>query len=82
MSANETKFIVMAKSILKAELKRRQLSYKRLAELMVEAGVNESERNLGNKIGRGTFSAAFFLQCLSVIGVKSVDIEDRTMADW
>ena len=81
MAANDKKFIAMAKSILKAELKRREVSYKQLAGLLAGIGVNESERNLGNKIGRGTFSAAFFLQCLTVIGVRRLDIEEVMGAD-
>ncbi|PJN93206.1 hypothetical protein CNY89_22710, partial [Amaricoccus sp. HAR-UPW-R2A-40] len=32
----------------------------------------ENERNLNNKISRGGFSAAFFLQCLRSIGVNDL----------
>jgi hypothetical protein len=47
-----------------------------LAERLGEIGVQENERNLNNKISRGGFTAAFLLQCLGAIGVKSVQIGD------
>ncbi|WBT40151.1 DUF6471 domain-containing protein [Hyphomicrobium sp. DMF-1] len=39
-------------------------------------GVPESERNIANKISRGGFTAAFFLQCLSAIGCSVVRLDD------
>jgi transcriptional regulator with XRE-family HTH domain len=57
-----------AKNLLKAELKRRGMSYRDLAEKLGTLGVAETERNLANKISRGGFTAAFFLQCLDAIG--------------
>jgi 3-mercaptopyruvate sulfurtransferase SseA len=62
--------------ILKAELKRRSLSYRDLAEKMEALGIHDSERNITNKINRGTFTAAFFLQCLAAIGCKTLRLED------
>lgn len=56
-----------AKNLLKAELKRRGYTYAKLAEALAGVGVNETERNLNNKISRGGFSAAFLLQCLDAI---------------
>jgi hypothetical protein len=57
------------KGILKAELKRRHVSYAELAEKLHAIGVKgESERNLANKISRGGFTAVFFVQCLAAIG--------------
>lgn len=63
-----------AKGLLKAELKRRNVSYRELAERLTAMGVPESERNLANKISRGGFTAAFLLQCLRVVGVETVDL--------
>ena len=71
-----------AKGLLKAELKRRGLGYRDLAERLTAAGYRttdgtpESERNLANKIARGSFTAAFLLQCLSVIGCHLVRLDD------
>jgi hypothetical protein len=63
-----------AKGLLKAELKRRNVSYRELAERLTAAGNPESERNLTNKISRGGFTASFLLQCLRVIGCDTVDL--------
>ena len=65
-----------AKGLLKAELKRRGLGYRDLAERLTAAGTPENERNLANKISRGSFTAAFLLQCLAVIGCQSVRLDD------
>lgn len=63
-----------AKAILKAELKRRGMTYGDLVERLATHGVVESEANLRNKISRGSFTAAFFLQCLLAIGCEHVQI--------
>jgi hypothetical protein len=63
------------KGILKAELKRRGLTYAQLVEKLAVLGVVETEANLRNKISRGAFTAAFFLQCLSAIGCEVVQIK-------
>jgi hypothetical protein len=65
-----------AKGILKAELKRRNVGYRELADKLTADGTPESERNLANKISRGGFTAAFFLQCLSVIGCSVIRLDD------
>ena len=57
-----------AKNLLKAELKRRGVTYGQLVEKLAAIGVMDSERNLNNKISRGGFTAAFLLQCLEAIG--------------
>lgn len=67
--------VVRVKNILKAELKRRGVSYRDLAEKLTEMGTPDSERNLANKIARGTFTAAFFVQCLSAIGAREIRLD-------
>lgn len=57
-----------AKGLLKAELKRRNLSYADLAEQLRAVGVEETPENINNKIARGKFSAVFMVQCLEAIG--------------
>lgn len=64
-----------AKNILKSELKRRGLTYADLAERLTEKGARESERNIANKISRGSFTAAFFIMCMDVIGAHSLSLE-------
>ncbi len=56
-----------AKNLLKAELKRKGVTYAQLAEKLSVIGVHENERNLNNKISRGGFTAAFLIQCLEAI---------------
>lgn len=64
-----------AKNILKSELKRRGITYKELAERLNAMGANENERNIANKISRGSFTAAFFMMCMDAIGAASVNLE-------
>ncbi len=61
-----------AKNLLKAELKRRGVGYRELAEKLTALGAPETERNIANKISRGGFSAAFLVQCLDAIGAADV----------
>jgi hypothetical protein len=62
------------KGMLKAEVKRRNMTYEQLAEKLAEIGVNDSARNIINKINRGSFSAVFFVQCLRAIGCRSISL--------
>jgi hypothetical protein len=64
------------KGILKAELKRRNVGYKQLAEMLGKLDVHETEANIKNKISRGGFTAVFFVQCLVAIGCSVVRLED------
>lgn len=62
------------KGLLKAELKRRNLGYRELAEKLTAMGIPETERNIANKIARGGFTAVFFVQCLTAMGAKSISL--------
>ena len=64
-----------AKNILKAELKRRGITYAQLAEKLQALGAKENERNIANKISRGSFTAAFFMMCMDAIGARQVSLE-------
>jgi hypothetical protein len=70
-------FEIKAKNLLKGELKHRGLTYAQLAEKLAAIGVEESERNLANKISRGGFTAAFLLQCLEAMGAHSLRIGEH-----
>jgi hypothetical protein len=63
-------------AVLKAELKRRNVGDRELAEKLIATGFPETERNIANKISRGGVTAAFFIQCLSVIGCTKLRLED------
>lgn len=73
---NATDWQERAKNLLKAELKRRNVGYRELAEKLTSLGIPETERNIANKISRGGFTAAFFIQCLSAIGCTTLRLED------
>lgn len=61
-----------AANLLKSELKRHGVKYADLVEKLAELGVEEKEVNVRNKLSRGSFTAAYFLQCLEAIGAKEV----------
>jgi hypothetical protein len=62
------------KGMLKAELKRRGVTYADLVGKLADIGVMDSEPNIRNKISRGKFTAVFLLQCLTAIGASSLRI--------
>ncbi|MCB1474029.1 MAG: hypothetical protein KDJ68_14430 [Rhodobiaceae bacterium] len=64
----QTEWEARAANLLKAELKRKGVTYAQLVEKLAGIGVDEKEVNVRNKLSRGKFSAAFLLQCLSAIG--------------
>lgn len=64
---DQSEWAIKAKNILKAELRRKGVSYRELSERLGEMGTEISEQSVNNKISRGGFSAAFFLQCLGAI---------------
>jgi hypothetical protein len=64
----DTEWEAKVKGLLKAELKRRNISYAQLVDKLAEIGVKESEPNVRNKLSRGKFTAVFLVQCLEAIG--------------
>lgn len=64
------------KGLLKAELKRRNVSYRELADKLSVIGISETETNIKNKISRGGFTAVFFVQCLVAIGCTTLRLAD------
>lgn len=66
------------KRLLKSELVKRGIKTSDLVELLNREGLNETKSSVTSKISRGTFSATFFLQCLSVIGCTKLEIETYT----
>ena len=77
MARSPKNWQVKVKGILKAELKRRDLSYRDLAKKLGRIGVKDSERNISNKIARGSFTAVFFVQCMEAIGCRTIHLEDE-----
>ena len=59
-------------NLLKAELKRKGVTYAQLVTKLDAMGIDEKEVNIANKLSRGKFSATFMLQCLSAIGAQEL----------
>lgn len=72
----DTEWEARVKGLLKAELKRRGVSYAQLVEKLAAIGVVDSEPNIRNKMARGKFTAVFLLQCLEAIGASSLRLSD------
>ena len=72
----DTEWEARVKGLLKAELKRRNVSYAQLVERLADIGVVDSEPNIRNKLSRGKFTAVFMLQCLEAIGASSLRLQD------
>ena len=72
----EPNWNTLAASILKAELKRRGLTYDQLHEKLLGLGINESTNSIKVKVSRGAFQFAFFLQCAAAIGIKNLRLDE------
>ena len=69
-----TDWELLAANLLKAELKRKGVTYAQLVVKLAALGISEKEANVANKLSRGKFTAAFLLQCLTVIGVTNLQL--------
>ena len=63
------------KAILKAELKRKGVTYAQLVDRLAAVGVKETEPNIRNKLARGKFTAVFMVQVLSAIGSREIRLD-------
>lgn len=66
-----------ASNLLKSELKKRGVTYGQLVTNLAAIGVREKEVNVRNKLSRGTFTAAYLLQCLTAIGATTIHLLPR-----
>jgi len=71
----DTEWEAKVKGLLKAELKRRNVTYAQLVEKLASIGVVDSEPNIRNKLARGKFTAVFLIQCMEAIGVTSLKLD-------
>jgi hypothetical protein len=74
--ADNDQWEAKVKGLLKAELKRRNVTYAQLVEKLAALGVRETEPNVRNKLARGKFTAVFLLQCLEAVGASSLRLSD------
>lgn len=72
MPVKEKEWEDRVKGMLKAELKRRGVTYADLVGKLADIGVMDSEPNIRNKISRGKFTAVFLVQCLEAIECKNL----------
>lgn len=62
----------MVKNILRAQMMLEGVSYAALAERLAAFGITDNELNLRNKVGRGRFTAVFFMQCMKALGADRI----------
>ena len=74
MPVKEKEWEDRVKGLLKAELKRRNVTYSELVGKLADLGVMDSEPNIRNKISRGKFTAVFLIQCLTAIGCETMHL--------
>jgi len=72
----EDRWSEIAKGALRAELKRRDLTYGDLAERLKPLGIEETANAIAKKVNRGTFSAAFLLASLKAMGCPVLRLDD------
>jgi len=65
-----------AKRLVKAELKRADMTYEDLAGRLSALGLPETKASVSNKISRGGFPASFFLATMRAIGRDVIRLED------
>lgn len=75
MATTDSEWQDRVKGMLKAELKRRNVGYRELAEKLTAMGIPETERNIANKISRGGFTAVFLVQALQAIGARELRLD-------
>ena len=73
--AEKTDYEMKAANLLKAELKRKGVTYAGLVAALAAIGVDEKEANVRNKLSRGKFTAAFLLQCLNAIVSQQLHLD-------
>lgn len=71
----DTEWEARVKGLLKAELKRHNVSYAQLVDRLAAIGVVDSEPNIRNKLSRGKFTAVFLLQCMTAIGATTLRLD-------
>jgi len=73
-----------ATRIVRAEMVRRGISFRQLAEALerMEGHPVESVQTLINKVNRGRFSLAFFLRVGRAMGMETLDLAPMTPAEY
>lgn len=72
---NEAAAYQWLKAVVRTEMVRQNITYKELLRRLGTIGVEDTETNLRNKIGRGKYSALLLVQCLEVMGIESLKLD-------
>jgi Domain of unknown function (DUF6471) len=65
-----------AKRLVKAELKKADVTYEELAARLSSMGMPETKASVSNKISRGGYPTSFFLATMKAIGRDVVRLDD------
>ena len=65
-----------AKSIIRKMMRDRDVDVEELSRRLGNLGIRISPGGIANKISRGGFSAAFFLQCTEALSGDAADAEE------
>lgn len=71
--AKDAIYEARAKTALRGAMDAQGIGYDELAAKLRKKGVEISDGGLENKIARGTFSAAFLIQCLDALGLSQLE---------
>lgn len=66
-----------ARTLLRVEQRRQNLTYADIAKRMQAIGIEETEVSVRNKISRGTFPATFMLQFMHVLGINLIPFKPQ-----
>ncbi|MBV9570787.1 MAG: hypothetical protein JO056_06065 [Alphaproteobacteria bacterium] len=64
------------RAVLRWYMTVRDVSVRELTRRLNEVGVQETEKNLRNKIARGEMQASLFLLCLRVLEAHRINLEE------
>ena len=70
-----------ARTLLRVEQRRQNLTYADIAKRMQAIGVSETEVSVRNKISRGTFPATFMLQFRHVLGIDLIPFKPQVTGE-
>jgi hypothetical protein len=59
----------LARNLVRGQLMLKGMSYAALRDALAAIGVEDTEGAIKSKMSRGRFTAVFFLQCMTAIGV-------------
>ena len=71
-----------ARTLLRVEQRRQNLTYGDIAERMRAIGIEETEVSVRNKISRGTFPATFMLQFMHVLGIDLIPFKPQFTGEF